>query len=791
MRSVQIYIEGERDSNDYTEIELFDDENIGINLSIQNIQDISKVFTDFSQSFTVPASSVNNAVFKHFYENAVELDPTLIDQRLRRNAFIEIDRTPFRSGKIQLEKANLKDGQPESYTITFYGDLVNLKDLFGEDTLTDLDYSNVTAPYSLSDVANAMTSTSDLDVRYPLISSDRLWSYGDSTSTDIKNSSAGIDISELNPAIKVNKVLEAIETTYGITFNGLFLSDKRFNDLFLWCNRTTSSEQIGNKYGIVNGTVNYYNAYHPTDLVFSATDNLSHVYLTYNNLFTTAGGFSNRVRLWLSVHQVSDVTAQWTCNILKNGVAFKTLTGQGTQTLNILNELATSYDYKDLQFIFSSDITVDLDVIINLDVQYYVGSSTTAPYEFSNVAFDTISISATTYMNTVVPQQKVSDFFSGILKQFNLTCYPLSATSFEIEPLDYWYQKGAVTDITDYVDIDSIDVAKVPLYRNINFTYEDTELFLNTSFENDNLRKYGNLSENFVFDGGSFEVKLPFENMLFNKFTDVDLQVGYCLGEAYELVKTKPILLYMYDVQSVPLGYWLRSGGSTSSQTSIRNFGQDLISNGTNYSLNWGSEISSLLLNDSPFSLYETYYENYLNNLFNPKNRLTSLKAIFPTSLITSLELNDRLIIRDKRYIINNIKTDLTTGEVDLELINDFRLISNDNPVILGESSGLVEIPILVPNGVNDVDVTTASIGVTLGATTNFTSDGFLEVNYSVNPNQIEYRITEDGNQRITENLNEFRRSEQGDIFVIQLDLENTYINGDVTNTQIYLIQEA
>ena len=275
MRSVQIYIEGERDSNDYTEIELFDDENIGVNLSIQNIQDISKVFTDFSQSFTVPASSVNNAVFKHFYENAVDLNTTLIDQRLRRNAFIEIDRTPFRSGKIQLEKANLKDGQADSYTITFYGDLVTLKDLFGEDTLTDLDYSNVTAPYSLSDVANAMTSTSDLDVRYPLISSDRLWSYGDSTSTDIKNSSAGIDISELNPAIKVNKVLEAIETTYGITFNGLFLSDKRFNDLFLWCNRTTSSEQIGNEYGIVNGTVNYYNAYHPTDLVFSATDNKS------------------------------------------------------------------------------------------------------------------------------------------------------------------------------------------------------------------------------------------------------------------------------------------------------------------------------------------------------------------------------------------------------------------------------------------------------------------------------------------------------------------------------------
>ena len=77
---------------------------------------------------------------------------------------------------------------------------------------------------------------------------------------------------------------------------------------------------------------------------------------------------------------------------------------------------------------------------------------------------------------------------------------------------------------------------------------------------------------------------------------------------------------------------------------------------------------------DSPLTL-----TNYLQQLFNYKNRLTSIKANFPTSLITNLKLNDRLIIRDKRYIINNIKTNLTSGEVDLELLNDFREISNAN----------------------------------------------------------------------------------------------------------------
>ena len=58
-RSVQIYVEG-------VKLDLFDDEQIQVNSSVQNIQDISKVYSDFSQSFTVPATKTNNKVFHHW-----------------------------------------------------------------------------------------------------------------------------------------------------------------------------------------------------------------------------------------------------------------------------------------------------------------------------------------------------------------------------------------------------------------------------------------------------------------------------------------------------------------------------------------------------------------------------------------------------------------------------------------------------------------------------------------------------------------------------------------------------
>ena len=131
-RKVQVYIEGQK-------LELFNDEQIQVTSTQQNVADISKTYTDFSQSFTVPASPYNNAILQHFYQSDVD---ATIDHNIRRTAFIEIDLTFFRRGKIQIDKAQLKNGQAESYSLSFYGDGKTLLDFFGEDLLSDLDYTD-------------------------------------------------------------------------------------------------------------------------------------------------------------------------------------------------------------------------------------------------------------------------------------------------------------------------------------------------------------------------------------------------------------------------------------------------------------------------------------------------------------------------------------------------------------------------------------------------------------------------------------------------------------------------
>jgi hypothetical protein len=159
--SVEIYI---KVNDKYKRIDLFKDETISVNSSIQNINDLSKVFTDFSQSFTIPASPNNNIIFNYWNDNGVVNDA--FDHRIRYDAKIELDTIPFRNGQIQIEKANEKANEIESFTITFYGQAKQLKDLFKEEELSVLDYSSLNHPYSYSEVVGRIDGSILDDVRY-------------------------------------------------------------------------------------------------------------------------------------------------------------------------------------------------------------------------------------------------------------------------------------------------------------------------------------------------------------------------------------------------------------------------------------------------------------------------------------------------------------------------------------------------------------------------------------------------------------------------------------------------
>ena len=670
-REVRIFIEGQQ-------IDLFNDENIEVNSSVQNIADISKTSTDFSQAFTIPATTRNNAIFQHFYQS--DVDGTYNFQE-RKDGYIELDMTTFRRGRIQLEKSNIKNGQVENYTITFYGQLTSLKDIFGEDKLSDLDYSSVDQAVNLPTIQFYIEGLLGLtDIAYPLISSGEFWRYNalnaEGTAPSWYNPSVGgldeidtivgaIDTTELFPALRLSRIMQLIELNYGITFNSNFFTTDNFKNAYLWYKNRDRFEIMS-----TTKTLNITNFVSQTGIFpnnVPMSSFVSNVNNTISILATTNAGVvvgSHQVTLAINVPTLVGyfIDTYLNGNLVQSQVG----SGSGSTTLVLVPDiigLNNTYFFQ-----VRSTGLVTLDFTLNY---FYSTATTLIAYANWNVA--PMPLFPTTSLQRNAPDIKISDFFSGLLKEFNLTVTGTNTPNeFLVETLNYWYASGNVYDITNFTESTSIDVERVKLYKKISFRYQPSESITNKFYLQTGLKEYGNTEQPYPYDGTELNIQVPFENLMFSKYTGTNLQVGFSINSALAPYIPKPCILYSGQTVVATNPIYIKDIFGNLACNSVQIFGQDTNVGGIDYSLNFSPETSTYLGIPINQSLFATYYFDYLANLFNPKNRLTNVKAVLPISILTSLQLNDRLIIRDKRYIINDFKTKLTTGETTLNLLNDF-----------------------------------------------------------------------------------------------------------------------
>ncbi len=269
-------------STELTQLDLFDFEDINITDKVKDIRDIAKVFTGFSQKFSVPASPKNNRLFDHFYNADVESG---FDQRVKHRAFIRMGGADYKEGRISLVGSSMKNNKPYSYEVVFYGKTVNMKDLIGDDELKDLtgtiidrigfDYtsefvrSGLKNGYNIEEDGsltfdNAASTNKSSDLIFPFISSDSFYFYDSNDGINPKDrvesrniyasattSPRGIYYKDLKPAIKSKFIIQAIQEKYGFEFSDEFFSDnnEQYEELYTLLHREKGNldEQIEEK----------------------------------------------------------------------------------------------------------------------------------------------------------------------------------------------------------------------------------------------------------------------------------------------------------------------------------------------------------------------------------------------------------------------------------------------------------------------------------------------------------------------------------------------------------------
>jgi hypothetical protein len=661
---IELYIGSNR-------LDTYKDEDISITLNIQNIKDISKLFVDFTQNFSVPASAANNKAFKHYYNADISGG---FQASLRQDATLFLNKELFREGTIELLGVNLEQGKATSYEAVFFSAGVNLKDLFGEDELTSLDLSAYDHSYEGGVIRGAMEGTTPLNsgnIIYPLISPVGDWHYdsapNDHSALDIayhsQNDNHGLNYYELKPAIKLSKIIDAIEAKYGITFTSTFFSDSKFTDLFMWCHRREGYMFKGQENGFTAQKVDYTSA---TGLFDASTD------LYTNNTIITS-------LIWqYSITSTNDYQVHWYIN--GEYVMSRQHSGSVTNQEVYLNAWLKGGD--EIQMRFSPPIDWGGETITITASNISGRPSENAADVFTATTSTSQSFTTDVIVADQMPEQKVYDFITGLVKMFNLVIEPTSRSKFIVEPLDDWYALGTNYDITQYADTTSLKVTKPELYKRISLKYQESDTYemRNHRLTNGGLG-YGDIRADFTFDGGELTAQNAFEIMRYQKLDDysngiTNFLVGKSIDKEGDPYIGAPVIFYSpatLNITSYPIGFVDETGQTTTASNQVylcANINNRVAASVTQM-LTYGLEVDPFHEQSFVQTLYNQFWEDYITDLYDASRRVYSLKARLPANVLTMLRLNDKLDIAGRRYIINQAKVNLTTNEATLELLND------------------------------------------------------------------------------------------------------------------------
>lgn len=682
MQNIQLYIEGQR-------VDLFDDESVSITQSIQNVRDIAKVFTEFTKTFTIPSSKTNNKIFKHYYNFDIDGG---FDARIKKDATLELNHLPFKKGKIKLEGVDLRNRQPYAYKITFFGNTVSLKDLIGQDKLGSLPLSNYNEEYSSGNVRDLLgQNPENVDVIVPLITHTQRLYYDSGENQDetgnlyyATNRKHGVKWTDLKMALRVHRIVQAIEQKYGLVFSTDFFNDTnpRYWNLFMWLHR---------KKGVVANPEQIQwvdTAIHPPGD--------GQLFYTYNDDAGTFGFYPDDF-------YYSSIRYYWGRNnadpiqivVYKNGVLFyQTVTLTSATGFVTLSDSTAEYN-----IVIRHRTTTTLSLSeVRITANAPLDPPITEEPEFSPLTLQDVKEFS---IPQQIPEQKILDFLTSLFKMFNLTTYVLDDGTIYVDTLDNFYaNQRSITgayEISQYIDVEKSQVNVALPYRRINFGYKDTDTFFAAFHEMQFGKEWGEENyeqkENDRFvEGKIYDVQPDFGHMKFERLYDLDdeslttIQWGWSVDDSQEAYIGKPLLFY-------PV-YRRIQDETTNEQISII---VDFNSDGTmkqnqdisgrinmpSNSLSFDPGTSKANINfyheNNEFTggtafdetLYKTYYETYIENIFNAKRRLTKVTAHLPLKILLNFTLADRFDINGRRYILNSITTNLKTGKSTMELLNE------------------------------------------------------------------------------------------------------------------------
>lgn len=493
----ELYINGQR-------LDLFDDVDINITYSVQDIENPTNRQSNFSRTIQIPSTTSNDAIFGSIYlfnTWVVDFDPSV-----KADCLILQSGNQVFEGVAQL-LAIKQNESGRTYEIGLYGETANLFKTIGDAELTDLDFSDLNHVWDSTNIEDSWNFSETADgtgYYYPFID------YGqDFERQNTAPASFFYTVEDFYPAIYLKEYVDRIFEAAGFTYESNFLNGANgsvFKQLIVPYGVSgvpyMTEDVIGpNLYyiglsggvqDIANGTTQQINLGEDTPSPF------------FNGGGYNVGGYD-----WTPITN-GNYNFQFRCTMQPNlpnagvqtATAYLRINGANVATLFTYSWPSMNSSVVTING-FASNIPVVNTDAVDVAVQYtsfganYVRIFTDETYWLNQFNGTPLMQPGYTWdMNqTIVPKVKQSDLLSSVISMFNLYVYPdkYNQKKLYIEPWSEFFDQGIV-DWTDKWDLNKgFEVLPSGFYnpKTFKFSYKNGGSFFEKRYQASYTQGYG------------------------------------------------------------------------------------------------------------------------------------------------------------------------------------------------------------------------------------------------------------------------------------------------------------
>lgn len=677
-------------------LDLYEEETIQLETKLKDFKEVEKIYSTYSHDFVVPASDTNNRIFGFYFDANIE-DVKKQFYQCR----IMVGEEIFKYGKLVLTAGQILTTHMENYNVSFYSGIQPLKAKFGDDTLADLDWSDLQLWWSLSSVKGLVTGeTTSSDIRVPLISVNRAWNSGMGGDGDITTNP--ILINELRPAIRVSRIIRKIEEKYEITLDlPMNISGGFFRRLFIWANK--DAEDIAEVPLNVTkpSTINWYPPNRTDDSnkypkIVATTNATTHSFsveetnrpqhspntITYVLLQpkSVATGLRYEGKIYIRLVEVTS-TGDYLGEVKIDTAIQADYNYIGASNFSNLGRKRyyKAYAYGD------EDIIMDnFNIVLNSTNNDNIGTANA--YRMTQT-FINNPVTITTYQYDFFKALDVPiiDFLQSIIRTYNLKALESEesvvngrtdlklATDLDYDDIDYTY----------YTDIEEVGVSSQEIYKEIKLTHSEEDYYRNVIYREIEGKEFG--SEVYVSDNEdlseTYEVETNFNILSYFALANTNIITSYGFDEDFKPVNPDTLTIF-YENPPQDLMAFNNAGDKVTLQlkygTQTLAFDKYIpFHNSDTYqgaatrsSLTFDQDVNPMDGVIIKNSLYYRFYRRDFERKYGNNVYLYDYTMHLPPTEIQRFSMENAVVIADKRFSIEEASLNITTGETKLKLLD-------------------------------------------------------------------------------------------------------------------------